>query len=88
MKPFLCRIAEGFKLLIEFILGIFDSLFNKHKLIRRTIIIWLLAVLTYILISMMNLLTPELMVSVYNKTLAAFGAFTGFYVYLRNKDGD
>jgi hypothetical protein len=86
----LCRIAQGLTKSVDWFVDLGNSLFNKGKFIRRGIIVWLLIILSLILIfiSKMDGLTPAQAIGLYNTTLGAFGGFTAFYIYLRNKDGD
>ena len=84
----LCRIAQGFRMFFDWIFDMFDALFNKHKLMRRGIIAWLLGTLSYLMYRMLPVITPDQLMSLYSQMLGMFGAFTGFYIYLRNKDKD
>lgn len=82
----LCRLAEVIRLTVDFFAGILSSLFNKHKLMRRGVIIWLLVTISLLLLFMSPKLDAGQLMSVFSQLLSAFGAFTGFYIYLRNKD--
>jgi TRAP-type uncharacterized transport system fused permease subunit len=90
MKPILCRIANVASLGVNWIIDLVDSLFSRGKLMRRSIMFWLLLALTFILylISVQPDITVEQLIKVYGITIAAFSGFSGFYIYLRNKDGD
>lgn len=84
----LCRLSKGISLTFNWFFDMFDSLFNKHKMMRRGVIIWLLVTISLLLIFMTPLLDAGQLMSVFSQLLGAFGAFTGFYIYLRNKDND
>jgi succinate-acetate transporter protein len=88
VKPFLCRVANGIRLFFDFIFSFVDSLFNEHQLIRRTIVIWSLLIITWCVYIIIPKLEQGHSVTALGMVIGVFSSVTAFYIYLRDKDGD
>ena len=66
----------------------FDSLFNKHKFIRRIIVLWFMWLASWTAYKVVPKLEGSHAVSALAIIIGIFSVITGFYMYLRDKDGD
>jgi len=84
----LCRLAKGVRLTFDWLLDMIDSLFNEHKLIRRTIVIWSLLIISWATYQIIPKLEQGHSVTALGMIIGVFSGVTAFYIYLRDKDGD
>ncbi len=66
----------------------FDSLFNKHKFVRRIIVLWSLMIISWAVYIIIPKLEQGYAVSGLSIVVSIFTVITTFYMYLRGKDGD
>ena len=88
MKPFLCRIAETFRLIFDWFMAMIDSLFNEHKFVRRFIVFWAVAIITWAVLHALPRLETGNLLTAFGLVVGILATVIGFYQYLRNKDGD
>ncbi len=85
---YLYSFFDCLKTFVDWILSIIDALFNKHKLVRRTIVFWAMALVSWSII----IVLPKLEgVTAKDALVIIIGLLTvviGFYKYLRDKDND
>ena len=65
-----------------------SDLFEKHKLVRRTVVAWAMGMITFATIQVysdLTIVTPAV-VSLYTVTVGLLGTAIGFYQFLRNKE--
>lgn len=84
----LCRLATGIKLTFSWFMSMIDDLFNKHKFVRRIIVFWALAVITWAIWHTFPRLESSNLLSAFLAVVGLLSVAIGFYQWLRNRDGD
>ena len=75
-------------MLIDWAIDIIDALFNRGKLVRRTIVLWSLCLISWAVYVIVPKLTGGESVTALGLIIGIFSPITVFYIYLRNKDND
>lgn len=81
-------IGKPIREIFDFIFGLFDSLFNEHKLVRRTIVFVALGLISWTVYTVIPKLEGSHAVTALISVIGILGTAIGFYQYLRGKDGD
>ena len=69
-------------------MAMIDNLFNKHKLVRRTIVFWALLVITWAIWHTLPRLDAGNLLTGFGLVIGILATVIGFYQWIRNKDGD
>ena len=88
MKPFLCRIAKGIRLVFDWLMSMVDALFNKHRLVRRIIVFIALALITFSVYVIIPKLDGGNAVTALGLVIGILTPVLAFYKWQRDKDGD
>ena len=84
----LCRIASGIRLTFDWFMSMIDALFNKHKLVRRTIVFIAMALITFTVYTIIPKLDGGHAVTALATVIGILTPVLAFYKWQRDKDGD
>lgn len=72
--------------LIDWLLNLIERLFNKHKLVRRSIIAFVLVLIGWATLHTFPKLQGDLLLKAYLAVLGIITPILGFYKWLRSKE--
>jgi uncharacterized membrane protein len=69
---------------------VLDALFEKHKFVRRTLVFWSVALITWATLQMFTDITliNEASATAYTVLVGVLGVVLGFYQWMREKDNE
>lgn len=82
----LCRLANGIRLTFDWLMSMFDALFNKHKLMRRTIVFWAMLLITWAVLNSMPRLEGGHLLSGLIAIIGILGTAITYYQWSRNQE--
>ena len=87
MKPFLCRIASGITLFINWIISLIGSLFNEGKFVRRSIVLFAMLEIHKAVGTSLPRLDDGNLVTALIAVIGILSTALAFYTVERNRSG-
>ena len=82
----LCRLAKGIRLTFDYILDMIESMFNEHKLVRRSIVLFAMYEIDYALRASLPRIVEGNLVTALIAVIGILSTALAFYTIERNRD--